>query len=238
MAIEAVIFDFAQTLVDSADGFRSAEKTAERKLFADLALTDWEEFLVNFRRVRTTFHTAGNFCRVAAWREVYWHYCRDADTSLLQQWETEYWDQVNAQTTPFPETIDVLTELAKQYQLAMITNTEARTTAAKHRVHLFPEIDAFFDVVIAAGSGDAPVKPDPEAFAMCVDRIGLEPQQCVFVGDDWRKDVCGARDAGLRAVWIKHHTIQRNWPDVNVDDIPVITSLHPLLDLPNLLTNN
>ena len=238
MAIEAVIFDFAQTLVDSADGFRSAEKTAEQKLFADLALTEWDDFLAVFRRVRSSFHTAGNFCRVAAWREVYWHYCRDADTDLLQQWETEYWDDVNAQTTPFPETIDVLTELAKTYQFAMITNTDARTTAAMHRVHLFPEIDAFFDVIIAAGSGGAPVKPDPQAFAMCVGQIGLEPPQCVFVGDDWHKDVCGARDAGLHPVWIKHHTIQRNWPDVDTGNVPVITSLDALLDLPALLANN
>ena len=31
--IKAVIFDFGQTLVNSADGFRTAEKQAQDKLF-------------------------------------------------------------------------------------------------------------------------------------------------------------------------------------------------------------
>ena len=34
--IKAVIFDFGQTLVDSAEGFRSAEKQVEKKIFDEI----------------------------------------------------------------------------------------------------------------------------------------------------------------------------------------------------------
>ena len=34
--VKAVIFDFGQTLVDSADGFRAAEREAQDRIFAAL----------------------------------------------------------------------------------------------------------------------------------------------------------------------------------------------------------
>jgi FMN phosphatase YigB (HAD superfamily) len=54
--IKAVIFDFGQTLVDSADGFRKAEKEAQDRLFKDLSLTLKDKFLDNYRRIRQQFH--------------------------------------------------------------------------------------------------------------------------------------------------------------------------------------
>ena len=47
--IKAVIFDFGQTLVDSADGFRQAEKEAQEKLFGHMALSLKEKFLDRYR---------------------------------------------------------------------------------------------------------------------------------------------------------------------------------------------
>jgi FMN phosphatase YigB (HAD superfamily) len=61
--------------------------------------------------------------------------------------------------------------------------------------------------------------------------MGLRPQEAVYVGDDWRIDICGARDAGLKPVWIKHHSVHRNWPDVGPFE-PTITRLDDLLLLP------
>ena len=57
-AVKAVIFDFGQTLVDSADGFRQAEKEAQEKLFAGLALSLRDPFLENYRRFRSQFTAA------------------------------------------------------------------------------------------------------------------------------------------------------------------------------------
>ena len=41
MMIKTIIFDFGQTHVDSAEGFRSPEKQVEKEIFKDLALTSW-----------------------------------------------------------------------------------------------------------------------------------------------------------------------------------------------------
>lgn len=43
------------------------------------------------------------------------------------------------------------------------------------------------------------LKPDPRAYALCLERLGLPAPSCVFV-DDQRRNVEGAEKAGMRAV--------------------------------------
>jgi HAD superfamily hydrolase (TIGR01549 family) len=232
--IKAVIFDFGQTLVDSATGFRTAEKEAQDKLFTNLGLTVAEDFLAIYRRLRKEFHDRSNFSRNSLWQEVFYYYCVAVDTDLLVRWETEYWETVKNHTALFPEAKAVLDALRARYEIALITNTQGQKTTGAHRISLYPELENFFKTIIVAGEGGTPTKPDPEPFHQCLDKLGILPAEAVYIGDDWRIDICGARDAGLHAIWLKHHSVRRNWPQVE-DSVPVITSLEELLDLEELL---
>lgn len=232
--IKAVIFDFGQTLANSADGFRSAEKEAEVKIFEDLALTSWREFLEIYRKIRKQFHEKSNFSRKALWQEIYWYYCRECDEELLDKWQQQYWEKVSDSTKLFPETERVLEKLADDYNIALITNTNGQQETVKHRFTLFPQIEQFFDVIVVAGQSGLPAKPAPDPFALCLKRMDAVAAEAIYVGDDWRIDICGARDAGLRPVWLKHHLVKRTWPDVE-ETAPVITSLDQLLDLESVI---
>lgn len=44
-------------------------------------------------------------------------------------------------------------------------------------------------------------KPHPEFMRLCLEKACVEPQECVFVGDSFKKDVAGAVKAGMHAVW-------------------------------------
>jgi putative hydrolase of the HAD superfamily len=228
--IKAVIFDFGQTLVDSAEGFRRAEKQAQDRLFAHQALSLKEPFLANYRRIRTQFHGRSDFSRKAMWRELCHYYCLTADDALLEAWEAEYWETVKAHSVLFPEAISVLEALSRRFDVALITNTQGQPKSGTHRIRQFPELEPYFKVVIVAGEGGVPSKPDPAPFRACVEALGHSPRQAVYVGDDWRMDICGARKAGLAAVWLKHVSVKRNWPAVQAD-VPVITRLDQLLSL-------
>ncbi|MCI6672880.1 MAG: HAD family hydrolase [Sphaerochaetaceae bacterium] len=46
------------------------------------------------------------------------------------------------------------------------------------------------------------LKPDPRVFSKLVSCINLEPQEVLYVGDSYRKDVLGARGAGLHSCLI------------------------------------
>ncbi len=227
--IKAIIFDFGQTLVNSAGGFRAAEKEAQAKLFSNLGLTIQEDFLTIYRRLRKELHGQSNFSRKFLFHEVYYYHCLSPDEKLLEQWETAYWETVKANTLLFPEALGVLKALNEKYQVSLITNTQGQKTAGTHRISLFPEIEKFFKVIIVAGEGGIPPKPDPDPFRVCLEQLQIKASEAVYVGDDYRIDVCGARDAGLHPIWLKHHSVQRNWPEVQTS-VPIITSLEQLRD--------
>jgi len=228
--IKAIIFDFGQTLVDAANGFRKAEKEAQKTLFADPSLNLQEDFLTTYRRIRKELHDRSNFSRKSLWQEVYHFYGLKSDARLLETWETAYWETVKANSTLFPETINVLKSLSSKYQLGMITNTQGQQRSGTHRISQFPELETYFKVIIVAGENSIPPKPDPEPFRLCLQELNLKPSEAVYVGDDYRIDVCGAKDAGLHAVWIKHHCVSRSWPEVETS-VPIITHLNQLLDI-------
>jgi putative hydrolase of the HAD superfamily len=232
--IKAVIFDFGQTLVDSANGFRIAEKEAQDKLFTNLGLTVRENFLTIYRRLRKEFHDRSNFSRNSLWQEVFYYYCVAVDSELLVRWETEYWDTVKNHTILFPEVVEVLSYLRTRYEIALITNTQGQKATGTHRISLYQELEKLFQVIIVAGEGGTPPKPDPRSFHQCLDKLGISPSEAVYIGDDWRIDICGARDAGMHPIWLKHHSVQRNWPEVE-DSVPVIKSLKELIELEKLL---
>jgi putative hydrolase of the HAD superfamily len=45
-------------------------------------------------------------------------------------------------------------------------------------------------------------KPDPDVFALALSRLNAKAACAVMVGDSWERDIIGALDAGLSAVWI------------------------------------
>ncbi|MDX1486839.1 MAG: HAD family hydrolase [Acidiferrobacterales bacterium] len=232
--IDAILFDFGQTLVNSADGFRAAERDAQRKLIMALGDMPWDQFIDCYRDTRKRLHDQSRISRVDLWRAVYAAFEREPDLAQLVSWEGEYWQTVNRYTAPFPEAVAVLEQLQPRYGLGLVSNTQGQVNDAGHRLHEFPELARFFGVAIFAGEGGIPAKPDPKPFQLCLERVGVKPQAAVYVGDDLRIDVGGARGVGMQPVWLKHHTVTRNWP-ARESEVPVITSLEELLDLAGVL---
>jgi putative hydrolase of the HAD superfamily len=148
----------------------------------------------------------------------------------LTEAERDYWRTVRSKTKLFPEAKGVLEKLASGYKLALITNTQGLGSRANHRITHYPEMASFFETTIIAGEGDVPAKPSPEPFLRCLAVLEIEPHEAVYVGDDWRIDICGAQAVGIHPVWLQHQSVTRKWPKVETS-IPVITSLEPLLDL-------
>jgi len=225
---KAVIFDFGQTLADSSDGFRLAEKESQSEIFSHLGIRSWDEFMSRYRLIRKSFQDSSNFSRKAIWTAVGLHYDIQPDVPFLEKLEGRYWDTVVEHTKIFPEAVRTLEQLCLKYRLAVITNTQGQTNLNGHRFGIFPEIEIFFEIVMVAGESGIPPKPDPLPFRLCLESLGVLPEEAVFVGDDLRIDIGGAIGAGIQPVWIKHHSVRRSWPEIEAD-FPIITSLDQLI---------
>ena len=226
--IKAIIFDFGQTLVDSSEGFRQAEMESQAAIFQDLSINDHDSFMNSYRRIRKAFHQESNLSRVNIWKAVYQEFSREAPLVELLKWELAYWQTVERHTKVFPEVMDVLKTLSNSYEhLGLITNTQGQTNTHAHRFNNYPSVAAFFSVMIVAGEDDVPPKPNTRSFIVCLEQLGVAPDEAIYIGDDWQNDVNGSRDAGLFPIWLKHQSVNRNYPEVK-EDIPVIYTLNEL----------
>jgi HAD superfamily hydrolase (TIGR01549 family) len=46
-------------------------------------------------------------------------------------------------------------------------------------------------------------KPDRRFFVEVARRVDVEPKECVMIGNDYLKDIAGAKRAGMHTVWFK-----------------------------------
>ena len=87
--------------------------------------------------------------------------------------------------------------------------------------------DAFGAVVISGEVGVG--KPSAEVFLAVLDALGARPDNSVMVGDSWERDVVGALDVGMRAVWIADGRPAPR-PDPRVTVVDSVRELDDLLD--------
>jgi putative hydrolase of the HAD superfamily len=120
----------------------------------------------------------------------------------------------------FPEVRPVLESLSSRYTLVAVTNGNARL----ERIG----IDHLFEAVVSARSAGA-AKPARPIFDAAVSAGGAAAHQTLHVGDHPEFDVHGAREAGLRSVWLNRNG--HAWPDGLEPPERTIASLHELVEL-------
>jgi HAD superfamily hydrolase (TIGR01662 family) len=100
----------------------------------------------------------------------------------------------------FPDVPHTLAELARRgYRLASITNRGYGGPKFWEEVREF-ELDRIFEeIVVSCDVGY--LKPHPRIYQVALDRLALEADECVMVGDSMRADVEGAKTVGMTAVW-------------------------------------
>ena len=106
--------------------------------------------------------------------------------------EKNLWGNVRDHTA---ETLDELRR--RGYRLGVISNADGRVEQALDAVGLRPH----FELVIDSGLVGID-KPDPRIFQLAAERMGVRPEQAVYVGDIYEIDVLGARAAGMQAILI------------------------------------
>lgn len=110
-----------------------------------------------------------------------------------------YWSAFLSHVRPFPGA-EASMVFAKTAGLAVGigTNMTADYQFAKlERLGLMKYVD-FMVTSEEAGAE----KPEVRLFALCVKKAGCSPGECVFIGDSLEFDALGAKQAGLRPVWL------------------------------------
>ncbi len=121
------------------------------------------------------------------------------DSMASEAFEVFY--RVRNQVVPYDDVLPALGWLSARYRMFVISNGNAdlRVIGLAH----------YFERSLAARDAGM-LKPDPRIFAMMLDAAGVPAAAALYVGDDPRSDVEGARRAGIRPVWVNRRGAE--WP--------------------------
>ena len=201
MSYDAVIFDLFGTLIDDLSHPESqrveyeqvmSETAASLSVPIDDFTRLWLE-MVDSRMIGALPTTDAAFAQICqqlgAQREA-------EQISSAARIRFEY---IRRSLKPRHDTIETLLQLKTSgCKVGLISDCTPETPA------LWP--DTPFAAVIEAPVFSCAVglrKPDPRIYALACERLQVEPQRCVFVGDGGSKELTGASDAGMRAILIR-----------------------------------
>jgi putative hydrolase of the HAD superfamily len=105
--------------------------------------------------------------------------------------------------------------------LGLISNVEDNMSATLEKLGL----TSLLDIIVTSQDAGAN-KPQPEIFIMALERAGVAPAEAIYIGDQYRVDVLGARGAGMQGVLLDRADHHRE-----INDCPRIQSLNEITDL-------
>jgi len=104
--------------------------------------------------------------------------------------------------------VDVLTELKRSgKKLALISNADVMEAQGWGQS---PIAKLFHETLFSCHVGWA--KPEPEIYNLCMQQLGLAPDECIFVGDGGSNEHEGARACGITTVMVTG-IIKELWPN-------------------------
>lgn len=223
LRVTHVLFDFFGTLVDHSlcgaenDFTRSHDlmRTLGAPLTYDEFLAAWSKNSAQFAQLSEIDNREYSMTDIgtAFLREVLG--CPPARADVDQLVHT-YLSEWNRGVRHLPGIGDLLTALAGEYRLAVVSNTQEADLVPDHLEamgvqHLFDTVVTSFEVGWR--------KPHPTIYTAALNELGIAPGVAVFVGDTYEADYRGPLRAGIRSLLIDPHSQVAIPPEARLSSI-------------------
>lgn len=196
MTFEAVIFDLDNTLLNRRIAFSNYARNFAHHfldIHTDSQLDEAVAYLVKadcdgYRNKQELYTT------------VLANFSMKNPNITVDQLLTFWFSEFPLFTTLMDGAIEILTYLKlKEMRLGVITNGKMSVQRAKiEQIGL----KDYFEVIIVSEEVGIK-KPDKRIFELVANKLKINPQKCLFVGDQPLNDVVGAQQAGMKGVWLE-----------------------------------
>ena len=235
--IRAVIFDYYETLAQLPhDGReRMMDGIAKAVGYESPPGQPWKEWTEQSSDLKLRF-AGGSSTRTAVNGEpppfrTFWDYWKERFDELFQSWNVDAGGELGADTytshhitaVVYPEVKDTLRELSRSCQVAILSNADDAFLDGS-----IAKNDLSFELVVSSEAVRA-YKPHISIFRETCRRMGVEPQDALYVGDQPWADVEGSRYAGMGQAWINRNGAA--WPDDVAPPQYTITALTDIVAL-------
>jgi HAD superfamily hydrolase (TIGR01549 family) len=130
-----------------------------------------------------------------------------------------YWRVYAANTPPFRDAELTVRKLKLAgYKLGMVSDSDGTPGMKRKRIRGV-SFHNLFEAVVVAGEDTPRVKPGHESFSLIAEKLGVQPKSCIYVGDNPRTDIEGAKAVGMISVIINRRGNQGGNPDYRVPNL-------------------
>ena len=212
--LKAILFDLDHTLFDRHATLTALVPEFRRAFQVNPALSDAE--------VARIWCTADDHWVYDGWSYIFAYLCENGvftEPPEYADYRSFVFRAFAGTAVPFDYVLPMLKDFKKQgCTVGLITNGRHELQYAKLKqtglLYVFDEILV---------SGDYGVeKPDRELFLIACEKLGITPDEAVYVGDNRKNDIDGAKGAGMRAVWLcgtNDTQTGRYEPDATIRDL-------------------
>ena len=109
-----------------------------------------------------------------------------------------YWDTFIEHIEPNPGVLEFMQELKKR-NIRVGIGTDM-TAYIQYRKLEAAGVAPYIDFIVTSEEAGIE-KPHYHFFDICVEKAGVRPEECAFIGDNVKKDIEGAWESGLKGIW-------------------------------------
>ena len=223
-SVKSVIFDIDNTLYDFAycnEAALSRLREYAHENFAWTAETFNEKHLAVQKEIYSQIGYNGS-CRdrMLRYQKMLEHSALPLFPHAAKMFEL-YWSTLLENLQPYEEVYEVLRTL-KENKIKIGIGTDMTPYIQFKKLEKMNILNFIDFMVTSEEAGEE--KPSPKLFQMCLNKAGCSKSECLFVGDDLRKDYEGAKNFGMRALLINRKNNQQS------ENITQITSLNQILE--------
>lgn len=226
MVVKAVVFDLDNTLYEyDSTNERAMEHVC--KWMCDKAGVSRGRFMEAFNWARTQTKECMRDCASRHNRMIYFQKTSERlglkpAVYSIGLYE-DYWGYMLENMRLAEGAAEIMKQLRDSgIKIAVCTDLTAHI---QHRKLQKLRIAEYVDVLVTSEEADAE-KPDIRIFKMVLDKLCAEPDEVLYVGDSYEKDVMGAVNAGMHPVWYNPNGEKVN--GVEVSNIPEIAEIGQL----------
>jgi putative hydrolase of the HAD superfamily len=137
----------------------------------------------------------------------------------------QYWNSYANAAKPFSDAESTVRRLKKDgYKVAVVSDTDGTLGMKRSRFKHVP-FHKLFKTLVVAGEDTPRVKPGHESFLLVARRLGVNPRECVYVGDNPRTDIAGAKAVGMTTVIVRRRGNEHGKPAYRIDSLRAILRL-------------
>ena len=228
--IRAVVFDLDNTLLRSTIGARCGLQEAAKLISSQL-------------KKKGLIYSESNLFRRLQWidqemlgrkflynRDVWWKtLLKELGVGTRFPWihqaTLRYWDAYAANGPPFQDAEWTLRALRRLgLRIGLVSDSDGTPGMKRKRIRLV-RFHRLFEAVVVAGEDTSRVKPGRENFRLIAKRLHVEPRSCVYVADNPRTDITGAKAVGMISIIVKRRHNGGGNPSYRIPRLSALPSL-------------